>query len=314
MTSPRPPARRSREQLAKRLTAVAVALVVAAVVAVGIPANAAWTVPTLPPRDRAAWTMPLDQYVGVGDVALSYAQELMIESCRASEGGDRSTVPWRDVAAATAASERQPIRAFDLTDARERGYHVPSTVDAGDPAWRDFLLRPVDAAESAARDRCVDRLTAEHPELVSGSLGTGTGTVTDIAIRLSNAAFAEAREDDAVRATVPAWRACVEAAGTEGFELPATPAGMPTEQMAAAFASSDPTTAVSPAERDLAVADATCRDRSGYLDALYDAEWEEQLTVPHDYGERLAQVDTGAVAAAKETVARVLERSTPPRP
>jgi hypothetical protein len=36
--------------------------------------------------------------------------------------------------------------------------------------------------------------------------------------------------------------------------------------------------------------------------------------VPHDYGERLSQVDTDAVAAAKRTVADALERLTPPAP
>ncbi|ROS58058.1 hypothetical protein EDF38_2790 [Frigoribacterium sp. PhB160] len=288
---------------------------VGAVVAVGIPANAAWTLPTLPDRDREAWTMPLDQYVSVGQIELAYAQELMLEPCMAETTGADATVPWRDVDAAAYAAERQPIRAFDLADARERGYHVPETTDPGEAAWREFQLRQTSAAETTARDACLDELYSQHPELLSGALGSFTGSVSDVAIRLSNAAFLAAREDDAVLATVPAWTECMAgAAAVTGFPLAATPAGMPTPEMAAAFASSDPTTRVSDEEIALAGSDALCRESSGYLDALYDAEWRRQLTVPHDYGERLAQVDTGAVAAAKETVARALTRLTPERP
>jgi hypothetical protein len=197
---------RDREQVAKRVTAVAVALVVAAVVVAGLPSTRPWTLPTTPTADRASWVMPLDQYVGVGAIASGYAQELMIEKCRTAEGGDGSSVPWRDVAAATTGSERQPVRAFDLADARDRGYHVPPTADAGEAAWRAFVLRPVSAAESVARDRCLDRLYSEHPELLSGDLGTGTGTLSDIAIRLSDAAFRDAR--DGLHAGDPRRRAC----------------------------------------------------------------------------------------------------------
>ncbi|NII52360.1 hypothetical protein [Frigoribacterium endophyticum] len=305
---------RDREQVAKRVTAVAVALVVAGVVVAGLPSTRPWALPSVPDRDRDSWAMPLDQYVGVGAIASGYAQELMIERCRTDEGGDGSTVPWRDVAAATTGAERQPVRAFDLADARQRGYHVPPTADAGEDAWRAFVLRPVSATESIARDRCLDRLYSEHPELLSGDLGTGTGTVSDIAIRLSDAAFRDARDDDAVLDTVPAWLDCLQPVAAAGWELPPTPAGMPTDAMAGAFASSDPTTPVTEAELDVATADAACRESSGYLDALYDAEWEHQLTVPHDYGERLSQVDTGAVAAAKRTVDDALARLTPPAP
>ncbi|MBP1240372.1 hypothetical protein ABID92_002070 [Frigoribacterium sp. PvP120] len=305
---------RDRERVAKRVTAVAVALVVAGVVVAGLPSTRSWRLPTTATQDRSSWVMPLDQYIGVGDIRVGYAQELMIEKCRTDEGGDGSRVPWRDVDAATTAAERQPTRAFDLDQAEARGYHVPPTDDPGEAAWREFVLRPVSAAESAARDRCVDKLYSEHPELLSGYLGTGTGTVGDIATRLSDAAFRDARDDDAVLDTVPAWLECLQPVAAAGWELPPTPAGMPTDAMAGAFASSDPTTPVTEAELDVATADAACRESSGYLDALYDAEWEHQLTVPHDYGERLSQVDTGAVAAAKRTVAYALARLTPPAP
>jgi fructosamine-3-kinase len=84
--------------------------------------------------------------------------------------------------------------------------------------------------------------------------------------------------------------------------------------MADAFTSYDPATPVGDEELDLAETDAGCRETSGYLDALYDAEWQEQLTVPHDYGERLAQIDTGPIVAAQQLVARTIERLGPERP
>jgi len=308
-----------RERVAKRATVAAVVALVAAVVAFGIPANVAWTVPDLPEKDRASWTMPLDQYVGVGVVRLNYATELLIQDCMVEAGHDDAVVPWRDVDAATNATERQPLRAFDLAAAERRGYHVPPTVDAGADDWRAFEYRETSQAETADRSSCLDQAYRQHPELLTGaSASSSTGSVGDIAIRLSNAAFLEARQDSSVRRAADAWHACMldegVGAGPWGGDLPDDPADMPTTAMAEAFASYDPTTAVGDDERDLAETDAGCRETSGYLDALYEAEWQEQLTVPHDFGERLAQIDTGPIVAAQQLVDRTIERLGPERP
>ncbi|WP_209559480.1 hypothetical protein [Frigoribacterium sp. PvP032] len=308
-----------RERVAKRVTVVAVAALVAGVVAVGIPANAAWTLPDLPEKDQASWTMPLDQYVGVGVVRLNYATELLIQDCMVDAGHDDAIVPWRDVDAATNATERQPLRAFDLAAARARGYHVPPTVDAGADAWRAFEYRETSPDEAADRSTCLDRAYRQHPELLTGaSASSSTGSVGDIAIRLSNAAFLEARQDSSVRRAADAWHACMldqgVGAGPWADDLPDDPADMPTTRMAETFTSYDPATAVSDEERDLAETDAACRAASGYLDALYEAEWQQQLTVPHDYGERLAQIDTGPLVAAQQLVDRTIEQLGPERP
>jgi hypothetical protein len=308
-----------RERVAKRVTVVAVAALVAGVVAVGIPANAAWTLPDLPERDRASWTMPLDQYVGVGVVRLNYATELLIQACMVEAGHDDAVVPWRDVDAATNATERQPLRAFDLAAARERGYHVPATDDQGADAWRAFEYRETSQDEALDRSTCLDRAYRQHPELLTGaSASASTRSVGDIAIRLSNAAFLEARQDSSVRRAADAWHTCMldegVGAGPWADDLPDDPADMPTPAMADAFTSYDPATPVGDDELELAETDAGCRETSGYLDALYDAEWQEQLTVPHDYGERLAQIDTGPIVAAHQLVDRTIERLGPERP
>lgn len=307
----------SREQLAKRITAVSVGVVVAGVIAVGIPANAAYTLPNPPEQDRAEWLMPLDAYIGPSTTRLTYAEELLIEPCLQAAGFEGVEVPWRDVDAATNALESQPVRAFDLTDARARGYHVAPTDDPGATAWRTYSTTVFADPVFDARMRCGDQVLTEHPELAQDDL------TSSIAIRLGDAAFSEARRDDRVLDTADEWRSCLIDAdvfetgpfATEALAetLPRSPAGMPTIDMAAEFGSDDPSSPISSDEIRLATADAACRESSGYLEALYQAEWQRQLTVPHDYGEVLAQVDVEGIAAATRTVERVLETRTPAR-
>lgn len=307
----------SREPLARRVTAVAVGVIVAGVIAVGIPANAPYELPEPPEQNRSDWVMPLDRYMGPSTTRLTYAEELLIEPCLQEAGFTDVEVPWRDVDAATNALESQAVRAFDLSDARARGYHVAPTDDPGATAWRTYSTTVFADPVFEARMRCGDEVLSEHPELAQDDL------TSSIAIRLSDAAFSEARRDDDVLDTADEWRSCLIDSdvfesgtfATEALEktLPRSPAGMPTVEMASEFGSGDPSSPISSDEIRLATADAACRESSGYLEALYQAEWRRQLTVPHDYGELLAQVDVEQVALANRTVERVLETRTPAR-
>lgn len=307
-----------RERLAKRITATGVGAIVVGVIAVGIPATAAYSLPELPEQDRADWVMPLDQFIGPSTTRLTYAQELLIAPCLRAAGFEDVAVPWRDVDAATNALESQPVRAFDLADAEARGYHVAATDDPGATAWRAYSTRVYADPVFDDRMRCGDEVLAANPELARDDL------TSSVAIRLSDAAFAEARRDDSVLDTADEWRACLVDAdvfdsgpfetGALESTLPESPAGMPTLAMAAEFGSDDPSTPITGDEIALATADAACRESSGYLEALYQAEWKRQLTVPHDYGELLAQVDVAQIAETKRSVERVLEAETPARP
>lgn len=307
-----PPRRVSpRQRRAKRVTLAAVVAVVAGVVAYGIPANAAYALPDLPEKDVDAWTMPLDRYVPVGETSSSYALLLVAQQCMVAAGHDDFVVPWRDVAAGDRAGELSMngslrLRAFDLATAETRGYHALSVIDAGAAAWSEFSSQPWTAERSARFDTCVQRARGTVPSLDDYS------NRTQSLVRLNNAAFEGARDDPTVTATWDDWRGCMQDARVG--DVASDPSGMPTLEMADRFETLDSSTSPTDDEIEIATADARCRESSGYRDALYEAEWHRQLTVPHDDGELLSGIDTAALAADNAEIRRVLAELTPPRP
>jgi len=300
-----------RQRRAKRVTLAAVVAVVAGVVAYGIPANAAYALPDLPEKDVDAWTMPLDRYVPVGETSSSYALLLVAQQCMVAAGHDDFVVPWRDVAAGDRAGELSMngslrLRAFDLATAETRGYHALSVIDAGAAAWSEFSSQPWTDERSARFDTCVQRARGTVPSLDDYS------NRTQSLVRLNNAAFEGARDDPTVTATWDDWRGCMQDARVG--DVASDPSGMPTLEMADRFETLDSSTSPTDDEIEIATADARCRESSGYRDALYEAEWQRQLTVPHDDGELLSGIDTAALAADNAEIRRVLAELTPPQP
>jgi hypothetical protein len=300
-----------RQRRAKRLVVGAVVAVVAGVVAYGIPANAAYALPDLPAKDVDAWTMPLDRYVPVGETSSAYALLLVAQQCMVGAGYDDYVVPWRDVAAADRAGELSTngslrLRAFDLVTAETRGYHASSVIDAGAAAWSEFSARPWTTGRSDRFDTCVQRARTTVP-----SMGDHHDRTQSL-VRLNNAAFEGARDDPTVTATWDDWRGCLQDARVG--DVASDPSGMPTLEMVDRFETLDSSTSPTDDEIEIATADARCRESSGYRDALYEAEWHRQLTVPHDDGELLAGIDTAALAADNAAIQRVLDELTPPRP
>jgi len=304
----------SRQRRAKRLTLAAVVAVVAGVVAYGIPANAAYALPDLPGKDVDAWTMPLDRYVTLGSSSVGYAELLVVQPCMIDAGYDEYVLPWRDVAAADRADElsvngSRRLRAFDLATAEASGYHAASVLDPGAAAWSEFSQQTWTDEKSDRLTSCLRQARAEVPAF---DRLYDYSNLTQSLVRLNNAAFEGARHDPAVTATWADWRSCLQAARVG--DVASDPSGMPTRDMADRFTTLDSTTSPTDDEIAIATADARCRESSGYRDALYEAEWQRQLTVPHDDGELLAQIDTEALAADDAAVRRVLDELTPPRP
>ncbi|MBF4601837.1 hypothetical protein ITJ55_13560 [Frigoribacterium sp. VKM Ac-1396] len=301
----------TRQRRAKRVTLGAVVAVVVGVVAYGIPANAAYALPDLPEKDVEAWTMPLDRYVPIGQSSSNYAELLVVQPCMLDAGYDEYVLPWRDVAAADRADELSMngslrLRAFDLATAETRGYHAASVVDPGAADWYEFAMQSWTAEKSDQLDTCVQRAHKTVPSL------DDYYNRTQSLVRLNNAAFEGARHDPSVTATWADWRSCMQAARVG--DVADDPSGMPTLDMVDRFETLDSSTPPSDDELEIATADARCRESSGYRDALYEAEWQRQLTVPHDDGELLAQIDTAALAADDAEVRRVLAELTPARP
>jgi hypothetical protein len=300
-----------RQRRAKRVTFAAVVAVIAGVVAYGIPANAAYALPDLPAKDVDAWTMPLDRYVTVGETSWAYALLLVAQRCKVEAGYDDHVVPWRDVAAADRAAELSTngslrLRAFDLATAETRGYHAASVTDAGATAWSEFSAQSWTTSRSDQFDTCVQRARETVPSMDDHH------NRTQSLVRLNNAAFEGARDDPSVSATWSDWRSCMHEARVG--DVASDPSGMPTAEMVDRFQTLDSSTSPTDDEIAIATADARCRASSGYRDALYEAEWQRQLTVPHDEGVLLSQVDTAALAADDATVRQILAELTPPRP
>lgn len=300
-----------RQRRAKRITLGAVVAVVAGVVAYGIPANAAYALPDLPAKDVDAWTMPLDRYVPVGQSSSNYADLLVVQPCMIAAGYDEYVLPWRDVAAADRADELSVngslrLRAFDLATAETRGYHAASVIDPGAAAWYEFAAQTWTDAKSDQFDTCLQRARATVPAL------DDYHDRTQSLVRLNNAAFEGARDDPTVTATWDDWRGCMQDARVG--DVASDPSGMPTLEMADRFETLDSSTSPTADEIEIATADARCRESSGYRAALYEAEWQRQLTVPHDDGELLSGIDTAALAADDAAIERVLAELTPERP
>ncbi|WP_423920849.1 hypothetical protein ACPEEZ_15030 [Frigoribacterium sp. 2-23] len=295
------------ERIAKRITIGVVAAIVATVIAIGIPNKVPYRLDDLPEKNRAAWTMPLDVYLAPGYTRESYAQALLVQPCLAQAGYTGYTVPWRDIDAASLALDRVPIRAFDLSVAQKRGYHIANSDDPGQASWDDYTNRYYSEIPDRVREKCEAATGLDFESQTYDGF-----RANDLVNRLSNAAFLDARTDDKVQATVPAWRQCMSIAGyTDAGE---SPADMPTPDMAYDYSTTDPTTPVSKSEKEVAMTDATCRDTSGYLDALYEAEWDRQLTLPRDLAGILLKVDTRRLAEHKAKIDEILSTMTPPRP
>lgn len=101
-------------------------------------------------------------------------------------------------------------------------------------------------------------------------------------LAIENAGWAAIEGDTNVGDAADAWHACMEPVGV--IDLPESPAQMPPESVvpspsidASGFLADPPQTAVTQAERDVAVADARCRAESGYTEAVHQARSQAEL-------------------------------------
>lgn len=245
----------------------------------------------LPPQNQELWVLPVDQYVP--SVAQSrketYAAALLIQGCLA-ERGMNVPVPRPNL---DDGGDRGVRDLFTPEVAERYGYRSPSWVDSMDMTdpWIAFLNRPLSDEYIAAEDECYAHV--EVPAFDSEML--------NYALSFSNAAFVGAMRDEEVLETAAEWNQCMSGVGIE--DLPDGPDGMPTESMRNRLGLDQTPDAgqgvvISPDEREIAVADATCRETTGYADVLYQANWDRQVrllaensTALKDIGEKIDKVD-----------------------
>ena len=273
-----------RQRVAKIITGSVVVLAVAAVALAGLPAWATGPTPNLPRKNVDAWVMPLDQYISVSPDVWTYVETRQTIPCMAAAGYTWE-VPKRDIeAAVNRIGDMTVDRPLTAVVAQERGYHPAPTHDPGLLATQELNARPISAAEDKAFVACLQKVEKVIP-LPSWQ----QGDASQDAVALSNAAYEAAQNDGPVVAAARQWQQCMGSTFLHQ-PLPASPAGMPSLSVADRFATNLEGSTVSQAERDLALKDVGCQASSGYRNALYEAEWKRQTSVPKHDAELFKQV------------------------
>ncbi|MCR1983147.1 hypothetical protein NSA53_12965 [Cellulosimicrobium cellulans] len=229
--------------------------------------------------------MPLDAYRV--DESLFHAEHVLVEACMRGSGFDYRRPPI-DIAARSESLSIGGRNLFNVVVAAKWGY-------SGAPDPNGEIIRAAEAAatawtpeEDAQYLTCLDGAREEFPP--SG-------------MRINNAlsgfglsAWTGAVMEPKVVAAAERWVGCVRSLGFT--DLPSSPysedGGMPTESMADAYGEiadgrmNEQTPEQEAEEIRLATFDAECRESSGYAQALYDAEWDRQMTVVEENEDALA--------------------------
>ncbi len=236
-----------------------------------------------PPDGIVSYALPLDPYIlspyeaGMG----SYVENLLVEQCMNAHGYDWP-VPRRDIATMspskfTSVSGRA---LFTVAIAQENGYRLPEWLpqDLVDQN-RAFGARDVTDQELAVLRPCItDDARSKLP---------ATNDSFNHAAWLANNALSDAQQSGAVKEAARRWRDCMAPAGIP--DLPESPSLMPPDTLASAWGLGEPDTTANADEIRVATADATCRDESGYTQALYEAEWQFQSSALADDADQLAR-------------------------
>lgn len=247
--------------------------------------------PELPQKNRAEWVMPLDDYIPQFWHMADYAENLAITPCM-NDAGYEWKVPWQDQNGGHRVSMNATMRKlFNLKQARDWGYHEGTRNDPSYPAWLEFL-RATNALSQAGGDKIMSCTDAVRKTVLPDLPGS-----TQLASSLEQAAFEAGLQDPGVVKAAAAWRKCMLPQGVS--DLPADPNNMPSPSLRKKFGLDQIVTddsvwingpTVTPEEIALAVADATCRESSGWAAKLYDAEWNRNVTTITENADTLAGI------------------------
>lgn len=182
----------------------------------------------LPDKNRAAWTMPLDQYVYTTDFALGsdYAENLLVSPCMERKGYS-FPVPFLNLDALHGPSFNDVgARLFNLELAQQYGYHVAPNPDPGAQEWRHIIATSprMSDAEFAVFTECLADARKQVHLLPQSAQAAST---------YSNDAMSRATTDSGVVAAARAWKKCMRPTGIS--DLPDTPREMPSASLSRQF-------------------------------------------------------------------------------
>lgn len=234
---------------------------------ISAPADGTMSKDGLVKKDSTKGTLPADPYRLPDDRLQTYAENLYIANCMKQSGYEYpvQTYDWNDPATPLESPPGYNGR-FTVAKAQAYGYHLSSKRRE---EWlkideqRNQLLK--DSVADKTFTACGEKLRSSGVFKASDKLGGGVAPYVNDVSKLP-----------AVRAAAQRWRKCMAPQGIA--DLPEEP--QIAQSVATKFGLVDGgDSAVSAEEIKLAVADAKCREQSGYEQLVYDLQWvgQEQI-------------------------------------
>lgn len=325
----------------KRTAAMAATAAVLSLALAGCSSAMSGTTPDLPKQDMARWVMPFDAFSSPLQASLpTYAENRWMETCLGKEGINWP-IPAQPTDEASALVPPTNMSAFPILTvevAKQSGYdatYMPGT--GGGQAHRDQMDKLNAIAQATPGfDPLFESCLKEIRKRLDS---VGVNDLTNRMVGWQNEAMNAAYAEPSVKKTGAAWKKCLIAAGYPIKQ--SAPIGngewMPTEALRASlgFSSAAPgaaapvpsdgpittrgdasggasvATGPTKAEVDLAVADATCRESSGWTAAMYKAMWDAEVDQVKQHADDLVRTKTQLDALLKESLAVIAEN--PPK-
>ncbi len=299
------------------------------------PAGHSASVSDLPEKDIANWVMPMDPYSTATLENLSnYAENRRMETCLSREGFSWPipAEPTDDASYLAFPKNKSNFPVLTVDVARQYGYTALYTPGPTRDLQAHVKLNRI-AESTPGLDTTLQACREESRKTFDIS------RVSDVSDTAGMWMYEEAKkipQDPAVKKASASWKKCITAAGYDvsisapvgdesegmpthklGVELgfyapPPSMRPQPTEGPIRTYGDTevDPDTAgprrSTPAEIELAVADATCRDSSGWTKAYYDAQWDAEVRVVQNHADQLKtmKADIDALTAqARQIIA-----------
>lgn len=258
-------------------------------------------------KNESAWTMPLDEFKVFDPTLSNYAEQLLIAQCLEGHGYEWP-VPWQDTDFPRPKTVNDTdLKIFNSDIAASYGYHdAPAPNQDDQLAWAEFTAfaneyDPDDQFQSrflACGNEARDDQTVQDAE--------GLNYIAGLEIQARD----EISADPAVREAASAWKSCL--AAVVAFDLPDDPwTEMPTTAMAEEFGlyGPDVTEQAGSEELAVAIADANCRNTSGYNASRYDADWNVQERLVANNRDKLDRIRAEAVAHTAELKTTIAENA-----
>ena len=250
---------------------------------------------SLPAKNIEQSVLPLNKFMLDDTKNSDYAENLLIEPCMVKAGFDWN-VPWRDTRSNDGPSWNDAhMRLFTLALAKQWGFRIAPSSDPSLTALRSFQREKatISSAEKTALTSCLSQARKELP-ILPGSAQRAT--------TFAQAAYESAQKDKTVLRAAAAWKKCMVPAGIS--DLPDLPTRMPSDSIIRRFNIKFDISNIPPQvtqeEITLATTDFECRNKAGYEQALYDAQWSRQATLLAENADELNRV---AAQISKHTIA-----------